>query len=345
MTPESVLSYPHPVLPASGQALLVAPGVHWVRMPLPFALNHINLWLIEDDGGWTIVDSGLGNEPTRKLWDEFFGSRTGSRPVHRVIVTHHHPDHAGNAGWLTKRFGVELWMSYGEFVSAHALREALSGFSLPHRLAMFERNGLGEAHIRKLSDRGNGYRLGVPEFPSAFQRLNDGLEMTIGGRGWRVIMGYGHAPEHAALYCDELRLLISGDMVLPKITTNVSVVSVEPEGNPLKQFLDSLGRYASLPADTLVLPSHGLPFSGLRERIAQLQEHHRLRLAELRDACKTPQSAAQVIPTLFRRELDTQQLYFAMGEALAHLHFLRDTHEVSRELHADGVFRFVSSRT
>ena len=156
-------------------------------------------------------------------------------------------------------------------------------------------------------------------------------------------MGYGHAPEHAALYCEELKVLISGDMVLPKITTNVSVVSVEPDGDPLKLFLDSLGHYAALPAETLVLPSHGLPFLGLRERIAQLQEHHRLRLAELLEACETPQSAAQIIPTLFRRELDTQQLYFAMGEALAHLHFLRYTRQLSREPLADGVYRFVRS--
>ena len=141
MTPESILSYPYPVLPAPGQALAVAPGVHWIRMPLPFALNHINLWLIEDDGGWVIVDSGLGNEPTRRLWGDFFDSQPGTLPVHRVIATHHHPDHAGNACWLTKRFGVDLWMSYGEFMSAHGLREAIDGFSLPHRLAMAAASG------------------------------------------------------------------------------------------------------------------------------------------------------------------------------------------------------------
>lgn len=341
MSPESVLSYPFPVLPLPGQALAVAPGVHWLRMPLPFALNHINLWLLEDEGGWTIVDSGLGNEATRALWGEFFATAAGKRPVRRVIVTHHHPDHAGNAGWLTQRFGVQLWISYGEFVSAHALREAISGFSLAHRLALFQRNGLPFEHIHKLKDRGNGYRGAVPEFPSSYRRLTDDLVIRIGVRDWRVIMGYGHSPEHSALYCDELKVLIAGDMVLPKITTNVSVLSIEPEGNPLKQFLDSLGRYATLPAETLVLPSHGLPFAGLRERIAQLQEHHRLRLGELLETCDAPQSAADVIPTLFRRELDTQQLYFAMGEAMAHLHFLFESGQLSQTEGSDGVLRFV----
>ncbi|MBI4291248.1 MAG: MBL fold metallo-hydrolase [Betaproteobacteria bacterium] len=341
MSPESILSYPFPVLPLAGRALAVAPGVHWLRMPLPFALNHINLWLLEDEGGWTIVDSGLGDAPTRALWGEFFATAAGEPPVRRVIVTHHHPDHAGNAGWLTQRFGVQLWISYSEFVSALAYREAVDGFSLAHRLVMFRRNGLPIEHIHKLKDRGNGYRSAVPEFPSAYRRLTDGLVIRIGARDWRVIMGYGHAPEHAALYCDELKVLIAGDMVLPKITTNVSVMSFEPEGNPLKQFLESLGRYGTLPADTLVLPSHGLPFAGLRERIAQLQEHHRLRLGELLEACEAPQSAADVIPTLFRRELDTQQLYFAMGEAMAHLHFLFEERRVSRTEDGDGVLRFV----
>ncbi|MBI2316457.1 MAG: MBL fold metallo-hydrolase [Betaproteobacteria bacterium] len=341
MTPESILSYPYPALPSPGGSLAVAPGVHWLRMPLPFALNHINLWLLEDEGGWTVVDSGLGSAATRALWDEFFGSPAGAQPLRRVIVTHHHPDHAGNAGWLTRRFGVDLWMSHSEFLSAHALLEPLNGFSHTQRLAMFARNGLEPEHLRKLRDRGNGYRIGVPEFPSAYRRLSDGLMVRIGGRDWRVIMGYGHSPEHAALHCEELQVLISGDMVLPKITTNVSVVSIEPEGNPLKLFLDSLGRFAALPAETLVLPSHGLPFVGLRERIAQLDEHHRLRLAELLEACERPQSAAAVIPTLFRRELDAHQLYFAMGEAMAHLHFLRESGQVSREVHGGGIFRFV----
>jgi glyoxylase-like metal-dependent hydrolase (beta-lactamase superfamily II) len=168
----------------------------------------------------------------------------------------------------------------------------------------------------------------------------DGDALQIGRRNWKVIMGYGHAPEHAALYCEEAGVLISGDMVLPKISTNVSVWSNEPEGNPLALFLDSLSRYAGLPATTLTLPSHGLPFRGLRERIAQLKEHHRLRLDELHEACDTPKAAAEVIDTLFRRKLDTHQLFFAMGEAMAHLHWLEHERRLERSLGADGVVRY-----
>ena len=193
---------------------------------------------------------------------------------------------------------------------------------------------------RKMSERGNAYRRAVPEFPSSYCRLSDGQLLTIGGRLWRVIMGYGHSPEHAALYCESLGVLISGDMVLPRISTNISVWTVEPEGNPLRLFLDSLERYAALPAATLVLPSHGLPFRGLRERIAQLKEHHRLRLDEVVESCVSPKSAADIIPTLFRRPLDTIQMYFAMGESMAHLHFLHAEGRLERRIGADGVFRY-----
>ena len=340
MTPDSILQYPHPDLPAPAHTLEVAPGVHWLRMPLPFELNHINLWLLEEEGGWTIVDTGLGIEPTRALWDRFFASAPGGRPVRRVIVTHHHPDHVGNAGWLTARFGVDLWMSYSEFMSAHAVRDSVAGYSVAQLIGMFEHNGLEGPDLDQMKQRGNPYRRNVPEFPASFRRLTDGLELDIGAHRWRVIMGYGHSPEHAALYCEALQVLISGDMVLPKITTNVSVWGVEPEGNPLKLFLDSLDRYAALPAGTLVLPSHGLPFVGLHERIAQLFEHHRLRLGELLEVCGKPRTAAQAIPTLFRRKLDLHGMFFAMGEVMAHMHLLYGDHRLARSTGSDGVIRY-----
>ena len=343
---ESVLDYPHTAAPAPAQALEIAPGVHWLRMPLPFALDHINLWMVTDGDGFAIVDCGLGNQTTRDLWDAYFAAAHGvggSLWVSRVIVTHCHPDHAGNAHWLTHRFGADLWVSLGEYFAAHAIGESRAGFSVEYQLDLLRRNGLEKAWLERMKERRGNYRRNVPEFPSAFCRLMDRQSLTIGARRWTVIMGYGHSAEHAALYCESLGVLISGDMVLPKITTNISVSTVEPEGNPLRLFLDSLDRYAALPADTLVLPSHGLPFRGIRERIAQFKEHHRLRLDEVEQACVSPKSAADIVPTLFRRELDTFQMYFAMGESMAHLHFLHAEGRLERRIGADGVLRYAQA--
>jgi glyoxylase-like metal-dependent hydrolase (beta-lactamase superfamily II) len=341
MTPESILEYPRPSPPPGGETHEIAPGVHWLRMPLPFALDHINLWLLEDEGAWVLIDCGIGDDATRALWERLFAGRIAGLPVKRVIVTHHHPDHAGLALWLTERTGAEFWMPQAEYFAAHAQREGSAGFGFDNVIAMFTRNGVAGERLELLQQRRSNYRSRVPGFPTSYRRLTEAQVHRIGGRSWRVMMGYGHAPEHAALHCEELGVLISGDMVLPKISTNVSVWSNEPEGNPLALFLDSIARYAALPATTLTLPSHGLPFRGLRERIAQLQEHHRLRLAELLEVCDEPRTAADVLGTLFRRNLDTHQLFFAMGEAMAHLHFLHDEGRLERSVDNDGVIRYL----
>jgi glyoxylase-like metal-dependent hydrolase (beta-lactamase superfamily II) len=257
-----------------------------------------------------------------------------------VPLTHHHPDHAGNAGWMTQRFGTALEISQAEFLTAHALVDQTAGYAREDMIVMYRRNGLDEATAARLFGGRNSYKQRVPDFPRSFRRLSDGDRIGIGGRDWRVVMGYGHAPEHAALYCEQLGVLISGDMVLPRISTNVSVPSSQPDGNPLKLFLASIARYAELPGHTLVLPSHGAPFSGLRERVAQLQEHHRLRLIELRDACDAPRAAAEVLAILFRRTLDIHQVFFAMGEAMAHLHYLFERGEL-RSSESGGLVRYV----
>ena len=318
----SLLQYPFAQTPPPGETMMVAPGVHWLRMPLPFALDHINLWLLEDAGKWTIVDCGYGNDATRSLWKQLIETRIRAVGVARVIATHHHPDHVGNAGWLTQQFGAPLWISLGEYLSAHAICDGKAGQGREHMAALYRRNGLDEAHMPGIMKGSDRYRNSVPDFPLSYRRICDGDSILIGSNSWRVIMGYGHAPEHAALYCETLGILISGDMVLPRISTNVSVPASQPEANPLCLFLESLSRYAALPAQTLVLPSHGLPFRGMRERIEQLAEHHRLRLAELLEACAEPKCAAEVLGVLFRRPLDSHQMLFAMGEAMAHLHYL-----------------------
>jgi glyoxylase-like metal-dependent hydrolase (beta-lactamase superfamily II) len=342
MTPEQVLDYPHAAPPPPGETREVAPGVHWLRMPLPYALDHINLWLLEDGDRLVIVDCGLGDAPTRELWQRIFDGFFAGRAGTRVIATHLHPDHAGNAGWLTQRFDAPLWMSQADFLMAHAWRDDAAGYSVEAMVAHLARNGLAGERLEGLASRGNNYARVVPEFPRTYRRIMDGETLAIGGRAWRVIMGYGHAPEHASLHCAELDVLISGDMLLPRISTNISVMQVDPDANPLALFLASLRRLGDLvPAGTLVLPSHGLPFRGMRERVAQLEEHHRLRLGELEDVCGEPRAAADVIGTLFRRELDDHQTFFAMGEAIAHLNYLMHDGSLRRTPGADGIVRFV----
>jgi glyoxylase-like metal-dependent hydrolase (beta-lactamase superfamily II) len=341
----SALHFPFADAPAPGTAREVAPGVHWLRMPLPFALNHINLWLLEDEGGWTMVDTGLGDAPTRALWECIFPGVLAGKPVRRVLVTHYHPDHTGNAGWLCARTGAPLWMTQGEYLTTHAVREGLGGYVPGATLALFRANGLDDGNQAQMAQRGNLYRRQVPEFPEQYRRIMDGERLAIGGHEWRVVVGYGHAPEHASLYCEALELAITGDMLLPKISTNVSVWPIDPEGDPLGQFLHSIRRYLELPAATLILPSHGLPFRGAHARVAQLQAHHEERLAELLEACReSPRCAADVLELLFRRKLDAHQMFFAMGEAIAHLHFLERTARLQRAVGADGVARFAPTK-
>jgi glyoxylase-like metal-dependent hydrolase (beta-lactamase superfamily II) len=353
---ESALHYPlGDTLPAPGTTLEVAPGVRWLRMGLPFALDHINLWLLRDkqDGrsGWTIVDCGIDNPATRALWEQIFASELQGLPVLRVVVTHMHPDHIGLAHWLCERFGTpeaecRLWISATDWnVARQASQPAvgeMNGMGGGSAAAFFARHGLrDEAQLAQIRARSHYYPNLVPKVPPRFRRLMDGFVLHIGGHAWRCISGYGHAPEHMALYCEALGVLISGDMVLPRISTNVSVFDLEPEADPLPLYLGSIQRFLALPASTLVLPSHGKPFTGLHERIGQLVSHHDERFADVLVACAAaPQSAADLLPVLFKRTLDLHQTTFAMGESVAHLHALQSRGQLVGRLGSDGVMRF-----
>jgi glyoxylase-like metal-dependent hydrolase (beta-lactamase superfamily II) len=315
-------------------------------MLLPFQLDHINLWMLRDriDGvaGWTLVDCGIANDATRAAWEQVFANELQGLPVLRVIVTHMHPDHIGNAQWLTERWGVRLWISATDFNTARLAQSGVAAIGGEATARFMASHGLVDAESQaKIRARTNYYASMVPQLPTSYRRLLDGDTLTIDGRAWVCHVGYGHAPEHMALHCAELNTLISGDMVLPRISTNVSVFDMEPEGTPLALYLESLGRYETMPEDTLVLPSHGKPFRGVRTRIRQLREHHDARLAEVREACaEKPQSAADIVPIMFKRQLDIHQMTFAMGEALAHLHLLWLAGELKRKQDADGVIRF-----
>ena len=341
------LEYPVATPPAGGEAIEIAPRIHWLRMPLPFALDHINLWVLADDDGATLVDCGYGDPATRALWERHFAARLASLPIRRIIATHYHPDHLGNAAWLSRRFAdAPIAMTSAEYLTAHTVAEGSGGHTMSATVDLFRRHGMAKVDLEALASRGNRYRHGVPELPESFVRLREGSTSRAAGTTWRVIEGFGHSPEHASLYSTERGVLIAGDMLLPKISTNVSVGPVEPDDDPLALFLHSLSALEALPPDTLVLPSHGLPFRGIPLRVVQLRAHHAARLAELEDAIRTraaPSSAAELVPVLFRRELDVHQRYFAMGEAIAHLNHLWHAARLERRVAADGTLRFATS--
>jgi glyoxylase-like metal-dependent hydrolase (beta-lactamase superfamily II) len=344
---EQELHYPlGDALPAKGHSLQVADGVQWLRMSLPFALDHINLWLLRDsiDGvdGWTVVDCCLDNASAREQWVQVFEHCLAGLPVLRVIATHMHPDHLGLAHWLCAYWQVPLWISATDYHTAHTLISTIDSHDGAQAIAFFQSHGLQDESVHAaLKDRRFQFGHMVPALPAQFVRLIDGMRVRIGGHDWHCISGHGHAPEHIALHCPAMNVLISGDMVLPRISSNISVYDSEPEGNPLQLFLDSLKRYAALAPDCLVLPSHGKPFTGLHQRIAQLQHHHAERLQDLMDHCPTQgMSANDVLPVLFKRALDAQQATFALGESLAHLHLLWHAGDLSRQRDVDGIYRF-----
>lgn len=335
------LHYPYSQPPAGGALTEVAPGIFWLRMPLPFQLDHINLWLLRDGGGWTIIDTGFPDDSVRQMWQQILAGLDG--PVTRIVVTHFHPDHLGLATWLTEQTGASVWMTTGEFLTAHAVWHEVGGHGAAFMTEQFRQHGLDSELLSKFSRRGSGYRKAVPALPDYYQRLKQGDVFTVNGLEWQIMIGHGHSPEHMALYCPELDVLISGDMLLPRISTNISVFAATPEADALRWYLASLDEMAQeVPDKTLVLPSHGLPFYGIQSRVAALHAHHEERLHALENSCEqAPQSAAGLLEVLFNRQLDTHQTMFAMGEAIAHLNYLEQAGRLSRSIDADGVIRYL----
>ena len=360
---ELELTYPlGDAMPELGSTLEVAPGIKWIRMGLPFALNHINLWLLRDElddpnhvgrklQGWTVVDCCISRTESMAQWQQIFDNELDGLPILRVICTHMHPDHIGLAAWICERWTTpehvcRLWISATDYGVARIASLTPSGFGGgEHSAAFYAANGMTNPdHLSQIKARTNYFTNLVPAVARSFKRMQDGDVIRIGGRDWLCISGYGHAPEHIALYCDSARVLIGGDMMLPRISTNVSVHENEPEANPLRQFLDSIDKFKPLHADTLTLPAHGKPFTGLHTRIRQLHDHHAERLVEVLQACAlAPSSGADIVPIMFKRELDVHQMTFALGEAIAHLHLLWLDGRLARSRGTDGVLRFSAS--
>jgi glyoxylase-like metal-dependent hydrolase (beta-lactamase superfamily II) len=342
----SQLKFPWPDFPAAGTTREVAPGVHWLTMPMGGSLAHINLYLLDDGDGWYVVDTGLGNPETSKLWKQVFRERLAGKPVKGVFCTHMHPDHIGQAGMITEEFRCPLLMTRAEYYQARAFHGTGPGHHSSWQGRIFyERAGMPEDYLERMRQsfehRGSD-GFSMPPMPMGYKRLHDGDEFIIGGREWDVVVGGGHSPEHACLHSKSLGVMISGDQILPIITSNVSVHPTEPEANPLMDWMESHDKFLKTPAETLVLPAHNLPFYGVRERLRQLINHHEDRMLAIEEACVKPQVARDLLPVLFKRRLDPRQMMMALGEAIAHLHLLMHRNRIERTLGEDGRFYFSS---
>ena len=324
--------------PEIGEVMEVAPGLLWLRLPLPISLDHINVWLIREEDGWALVDTGIFSETSREVWRSVFERFLDGLPLTRVLVTHLHPDHVGCAGWLSERFGVELWMARDEYGLCRRLITE-TGPSVPERnIRFYASAGYEPADLERYRQRFGFFARLVSTLPPTFQTLENAQNLQIGGRDWEILVGRGHSPEHACLWCRELGVLISGDQILPTISPNVSVYPTNTLANPLKHWFESLRRLqAILPEDVLVLPAHGRPFFGAHERLGELVDEHERGLEALRRLCRERRRAVDVFPALFKSRITGENLIMATGEAIAHLRYLVEDGEAFAEADAAGV--------
>ncbi|MCX7142576.1 MAG: MBL fold metallo-hydrolase [Proteobacteria bacterium] len=320
----------------------MAEGIVLLRLPLPFALNHINTYLLDEGDGWALIDCGVDCEAARQAWDAALASPLlGGRPVRRILVTHHHPDHIGLAGWLSRRFDAPMSITAGEHAVAGRYSDPTRDI-VSERMAFWREHGLPEDLVSWLLQRMPRYSKHVQPLPDKVALVNLEEPVLLGRKSWRPIIGRGHSPEHLSLYDASADVLISGDQILPEITPNIAVW---PGGdqNPLQSFLDSLGKFMSLGGDPLVLPSHKQPFRGLVQRVIEFRHHHDERLGHLADACARPMTCFEALPALFGRPLRNEELGFGLGEGVAHLNYLEGRGALSSALDEHGARRYLAA--
>ena len=332
------IKYEYDFCPEVGEAVEILPGLKWLRLPLPFLLGHINVWLLRDGDGWAIVDTGIFTETTRQVWENIFTGCLEGAPVNKVLVTHLHPDHVGCAGWLCERFDCELFMTRDEYLLCRIL-VADTGLPAPHEGQRFyQAAGFSKDNLFRYIEMFGAFGKVVAPLPQSYRRLQDEYPVHIDQHEWQVITGRGHSPEHACLYNHEMNVLISGDQILPTISSNVSVFPTEPAANPLAGWFESLHRLKDdLTDDVLVLPAHGKPFRGVKARLDALIEEHETGLDKLRHVCSEPKRAVDVFPALFKSKITDKNLIMATGEAIAHLNYLLYEGEMEFKNDENGV--------
>lgn len=333
------IRYPFEVPPAEGEAVQVAEGVFWMRLPLPMALDHVNVFALDDGDSWTIVDTGMASRRGRAIWEALLAGPLGGRPVRRVVVTHHHPDHIGLAGWFQAR-GAELVTTRTAWLYARMLTLDEQAVPAAQSLAFWRGAGMHPAMLEKrAAERPFNFADVVAPLPLGFTRIVEGEQITMGGRDWVVRIGDGHAPEHATFWSDSL--VLGGDQLLPSISANIGVYPTEPDADPLGDWLQSCARFQDTAQDgQLVLPGHKLPFTGLPLRLVQMIQNHEGALERLLDLLAVPQTAVSCFPALFKRAIGEGEYGLALVEAVAHLNYLLHRSKVTRSLGQDGAWRW-----
>lgn len=315
----SELVFPRSAPPSAGELVEIVPGILWLRLALPFQLDHVNIYLLADGEGWAVIDTGIADLRTRTVWQ----SVLAEYKLTRLIVTHYHPDHIGLAGWLTETQDLELSMSQVEYLTGQNMMHNPAVVGSNAHKNFYYRHGLAPEIVDAVTGRGHSYLKMTTGLPPTYHRLVSGEVLKIGRRNFEILTGGGHAPEQVMLLCRDEGIFLAADQVLARISPNIGVWPWEPKANPLGVYLESLaGLRHAVPDDVLVLPAHNLPFYGLHARITALQHHHDLRCAEIVAACATPSTTAEILPVLFPRLLDPHQMGFAFGEVLAHINYL-----------------------
>jgi glyoxylase-like metal-dependent hydrolase (beta-lactamase superfamily II) len=334
------IRYPFDTPPAEGGAIEVATGILWLRLPLPMALDHVNIYALDDGDGWTVIDAGLSSRRSKAIWEALLAGPLRGKPVTRVILTHHHPDHVGLVGWFQSR-GAELLATRTAWLYARMLTLDVQDRPTPEALTFYRRAGLSEADLAKrASERPFNFADVVDAMPLGFTRLTEGTILTTAKRQWTVRIGHGHAPDHATFWSDD-GIILGGDQLLPGISANIGVYPTEPDADPLTDWLESCRAFMPHASDNqLVLPGHKLPFTGLPFRLIQMIENHESALVRLLDHLSSPQTAAQCFPPLFKRDIGPAEHGLALVEAVAHLNCLLQRGLVSRSLDANGAWEW-----
>ncbi len=342
----SVLRYPWEEPPAHGESIEVADGVLWIRLPLPMALDHVNIYALDDGDSWTIVDTGIYSKKSVALWENVLAGPLGGKPVGRVILTHHHPDHVGMAGWLMERFGAELVATRTSWLMARML--ILDEEEVPTRQAVaFMRSAGMDPDILEERAKARPYNFidTCHPIPVGYTRVKQGDVITVGGRDWDVHIGNGHAPEHLTLWSRADNLVIAGDQIISSISPNLGVYPTEPEADPVADWLEACGRLSGLARENhLVLSGHKRVFSGLPVRMRQLIENHHGALDRLREHLTQPRTAAECFAPLFKRRIDKNVYGLALVEAVAHLNHLYQSGEITRTRRKDGAWLWRNGR-